>query len=44
MKRGTTHEKTDALLAKFREKVPDMAIRTTLIVGFLVKRKKNFKK
>ena len=34
MKRGTTHEKTDALLAKFREKVPDMAIRTTLIVGF----------
>ena len=34
MKRGTTHEKTDALLAKFREKVPDMSIRTTLIVGY----------
>ena len=34
MKRGTTHEKTNALLAKFREKVPDMAIRTTLIVGY----------
>lgn len=34
MKRGTTHEKTDALLAKFREKVPDMTIRTTLIVGY----------
>lgn len=34
MRRGTTHEKTDALLAKFREKVPDMAIRTTLIVGY----------
>jgi ribosomal protein S12 methylthiotransferase len=34
MKRGTTHEKTDALLAKFRNQVPDMAIRTTLIVGF----------
>ena len=34
MKRGTTHEKTDALLAKFREKVPDMAIRTTLICGY----------
>lgn len=34
MKRGTTHEKTDALLAKFRENVPDMAIRTTLIVGY----------
>lgn len=34
MKRGTTHEKTNALLAQFREKVPDMAIRTTLIVGY----------
>lgn len=34
MKRGTTHEKTARLLDKFREKVPDMAIRTTLIVGY----------
>lgn len=34
MKRGTTHEKTDTLLEKFRTKVPDMAIRTTLIVGY----------
>ena len=34
MKRGTTHEKTNALLERFREKVPDMAIRTTLIVGY----------
>ena len=34
MKRGTSHEKTNALLAKFRQMVPDMAIRTTLIVGF----------
>ncbi|MDO4763978.1 MAG: 30S ribosomal protein S12 methylthiotransferase RimO [Flavobacteriaceae bacterium] len=34
MKRGTTYEKTTALLNKFREKVPNMAIRTTLIVGF----------
>ena len=34
MRRGTTHEKTNALLDKFREKVPDMAIRTTLIVGY----------
>ncbi|QCX52817.1 30S ribosomal protein S12 methylthiotransferase RimO [Elizabethkingia sp. JS20170427COW] len=34
MKRGTSHEKTNALLAKFRGKVPQMAIRTTLIVGF----------
>ncbi|QXP62523.1 30S ribosomal protein S12 methylthiotransferase RimO [Polaribacter sp. HaHaR_3_91] len=34
MKRGTTHEKTTALIHKFREKVPEMAIRTTLIVGY----------
>lgn len=34
MKRGTSHEKTTKLLAQFREKVPGMAIRTTLIVGF----------
>lgn len=34
MKRGTTREKTNTLLNKFREKVPDMAVRTTLIVGY----------
>ncbi|MBS1549868.1 MAG: 30S ribosomal protein S12 methylthiotransferase RimO [Bacteroidetes bacterium] len=34
MKRGTSHEKTTKLLQQFREKVPGMAIRTTLIVGF----------
>ncbi|WP_334057348.1 30S ribosomal protein S12 methylthiotransferase RimO [Polaribacter sp. P097] len=34
MKRGTTHEKTTALIYKFREAVPEMAIRTTLIVGY----------
>lgn len=34
MKRGTTHEKTTALLKKFREFVPNIAIRTTLIVGY----------
>ncbi|PIE50298.1 MAG: 30S ribosomal protein S12 methylthiotransferase RimO [Flavobacteriales bacterium] len=34
MKRGTTYEKTNALLADFRKSVPDMAIRTTLIVGY----------
>ena len=34
MKRGTTHEKTTALIYKFREAVPKMAIRTTLIVGY----------
>ena len=34
MRRGTTHEKTNALLAAMRTKVPDMAIRTTLICGY----------
>ncbi|MDE1208204.1 30S ribosomal protein S12 methylthiotransferase RimO [Tenacibaculum larymnensis] len=34
MKRGTTHEKTTSLIHKFREAVPNMAIRTTLIVGY----------
>tara|TARA_R110001632_G_scaffold124451_1_gene237329 strand:+ start:4877 stop:6190 length:1314 start_codon:yes stop_codon:yes gene_type:complete len=34
MKRGTTHEKTTALIHKFREVVPEMGIRTTLIVGY----------
>lgn len=34
MRRGTTHKKTTDLLYKFRERVPEMAIRTTLIVGY----------
>lgn len=34
MKRGTTAEKTKQLLMNFREKVPNMAVRTTLIVGY----------
>ena len=34
MKRGTTQEKTTKLLKKFREAIPEMAIRTTLIVGY----------
>jgi ribosomal protein S12 methylthiotransferase len=34
MRRGTTFEKTNALLDKFRTLVPEMAIRTTLIVGY----------
>lgn len=34
MRRGTTKEKTNALLSDFREKVPNMAIRTTLICGY----------
>ncbi len=34
MKRGTSHKKTTDLLKSFRASVPDMAIRTTLIVGY----------
>ncbi|MEM6641496.1 MAG: 30S ribosomal protein S12 methylthiotransferase RimO [Bacteroidota bacterium] len=33
MRRGTNRERTEALLHKMREKVPDIAIRTTLIAG-----------
>ena len=34
MRRGTTKEKTTRLLKEFRKAVPEMAIRTTLIVGY----------
>ena len=34
MRRGTTQEKTTKLLQAFRNAVPHMAIRTTLIVGY----------
>lgn len=34
MRRGTTKERTDKLLAKMREEVPGIAIRTTIIVGY----------
>ena len=34
MRRGTNHQKTDKLLKMFREKVPGIAIRTSLIVGY----------
>ena len=34
MRRGTTEAKTTALLQDFRAKVPEMTIRTTLIVGY----------
>ncbi|MEW5676105.1 30S ribosomal protein S12 methylthiotransferase RimO [Flavobacterium enshiense] len=34
MRRGTTYEKTTNLLKEFRAAVPEMAIRTTLIVGY----------
>lgn len=34
MRRGTSYKKTTDLLLKFREIVPNMAVRTTLIVGY----------
>jgi len=34
MKRGTTFNKTNNLIKQFRDKVPGIAIRTTLIVGY----------
>ncbi len=34
MRRGTTQEKTTKLIKEFRERVPEMTIRTTLIVGY----------
>ena len=42
MKRGTTFEKTNQLLADFRKKVPGIAIRTTLIVGYPGETEENF--
>lgn len=43
MKRGTTQEKTTKLLHKFRAAVPEMAIRTTLIVGYPGETEEDFK-
>lgn len=34
MRRGTSHQKTTDLIHKFRSIVPEMAVRTTLIVGY----------
>ncbi|HNR86623.1 MAG TPA: 30S ribosomal protein S12 methylthiotransferase RimO [Taishania sp.] len=34
MRRGTTRERTEELVAKIREKIPNIAIRTTLIAGY----------
>jgi len=42
MRRGTTKEKTTNLVHKFREQLPQMAIRTTLIVGFPGETEENF--
>ena len=43
MKRGTSHQKTNDLLKAFREKVPNMAIRTSLIVGYPGETEERFK-
>ncbi|MBA6152928.1 30S ribosomal protein S12 methylthiotransferase RimO [Gelidibacter maritimus] len=42
MRRGTTKEKTTKLLKEFRKTVPEMAIRTTLIVGYPGETEENF--
>ena len=34
MRRGTTKEKTTSLIEKIKQKIPDIAIRTTLISGY----------
>ena len=43
MRRGTTKEKTTKLIQKFRDTVPTMAIRTTLIVGYPGESEEDFK-
>src|SRR5690606_36894978 len=43
MRRGTTYEKTTKLLKDFRKTVPQMAIRTTLIVGYPGETEEDFK-
>ena len=42
MRRGTTKEKTTKLIHQFREAVPEMTIRTTLIVGYPGETEENF--
>lgn len=42
MRRGTTEEKTNALIREFRQRVPGIAIRTTLIVGYPGETQKDF--
>ncbi|AUS04254.1 30S ribosomal protein S12 methylthiotransferase RimO [Pseudotamlana carrageenivorans] len=42
MRRGTTKEKTTKLIQEFRAKVPEMTIRTTLIVGYPGETEANF--
>lgn len=43
MRRGTTQEKTTKLLKEFRQAVPGMTIRTTLIVGYPGETEEDFK-
>lgn len=43
MRRGTTKAKTTRLLKDFRQMVPEMAIRTTLIVGYPGETEEDFK-
>ncbi|MCF6296223.1 MAG: 30S ribosomal protein S12 methylthiotransferase RimO [Flavobacteriaceae bacterium] len=43
MRRGTTKDKTTKLIKEFREAVPDMTIRTTLIVGYPGETEAHFK-
>jgi ribosomal protein S12 methylthiotransferase len=42
MRRGITREKTDELIATIRDRVPDIALRTTLITGFPGETKDDF--
>lgn len=42
MRRGTTHQKTTNLLNEFRQQVPGIAIRTSLIVGYPGETEENF--
>jgi ribosomal protein S12 methylthiotransferase len=42
MRRGITREKTDALIQSIREKVPGIALRTTLIAGYPGETKADF--
>ncbi|MBP5190086.1 MAG: 30S ribosomal protein S12 methylthiotransferase RimO [Bacteroidales bacterium] len=42
MQRGVTREETLTLLRKFRERIPDVAVRTTLIVGYPGETEKEF--
>ncbi len=43
MRRGTTHNRTTKLIQKFRQQVPNIAIRTTLIVGYPGETEEDFK-